>query len=157
MWIIKLLCLAATISLQLFISPIALAASDCVNTPWVNSNGRTCASIGLNSKQPICNGQAYAVMCDDTQTQIRTCRSNVQCKNKVATDPYNIGSGTLGATNNNNGYGTNNSSNNSNNGTSGSDWEVFRGKKFHCTDWDYRNKRPCKSGTFNEDCWGNCS
>ncbi len=148
----RLIGLASVLCLQFFASNIAVAASDCVNTPWVKSSGRTCATVGLNSKKPVCNGQIYAVMCDDTKTHIRTCRSNVQCADKQEVDPYSIGSGTFGSTTQS--YGTTNS--NSNSGAA-NDYEVFRGKKFHCTEWDYKNKRPCKSGTFNEDCWGNCS
>ncbi len=58
----------------------ASAASQCNSTPWQASNGRTCQSIGLNSDRAVCrSGDAYALFCDDTRTQIRTCQSGQRC------------------------------------------------------------------------------
>ncbi len=152
MRILKIIAPAALFILQLVATPNALAATDCPTASWVPSNGRTCANVGLDSNRPICNGLEYAVMCDDSKTHIRTCRSDVRCSNQ-ASDPYDIGNAAWG--NNSNNSQTNTQGNNSQ--SSGNDYEVYRGKKFHCTEWDYKNERPCKNGKFNEDCWGNCS
>jgi hypothetical protein len=65
------------------ISPVpktTWAATDCGNAPWQPSNGRTCASMGLDSNRSMCRaGEAFALNCDDTKTQIRTCATNQLC------------------------------------------------------------------------------
>ena len=68
-------------------SASSFAASTCPNTPWESRNGRSCASIGLDSNRAVCrSGDQFAMMCDDTKTQIRTCASNQRCNNATAAD-----------------------------------------------------------------------
>lgn len=62
------------------VAPSAWAASDCGNAAWQPSNGQTCASMGLDSNRPMCRaGEDFALHCDDTKTQIRTCASDDLC------------------------------------------------------------------------------
>lgn len=65
------------------ISPVpqaTWAAGNCGNAPWQQSNGRTCASMGLDSNRPVCRaGEDFALHCDDTRTQIRTCATDNLC------------------------------------------------------------------------------
>ncbi len=61
---------------------IALAASSsqCESTAWQKSNGRTCASIGLDTRRATCRAQdEFAMFCDDSSTRIRTCASDERC------------------------------------------------------------------------------
>lgn len=143
---------------SLWLSP-SLAASDCPNTAWQNSNGGTCANLGLNSKKAICTGEQFATSCDDTRSQIRTCRSNFVC------DISNSASAQKEFQWNNSGDRSwKNSPNWAHLGQQkepswqhdGNDFILFRGKRFHCTEWNYRQSRPCKSGHVNEDCQGRC-
>ncbi len=68
-----------------------LAASQCDKTPWEQSNGRTCQSIGLDSNRAVCrDGDEFAMHCDDSQTQIRTCRSDRRCGGDDAACPGSI-------------------------------------------------------------------
>ncbi len=155
---LKILFGAMMLIAPILIAPMsAQAASQCNNTPWQQSNGRTCANSGLDSNRAVCAGGAYALYCDDTRTEIRTCASNVQCpaQQQVQQQPsFSL------PTFNNQGFRYpqyNYGGRQQNNGASGNDYEIFRGKRFHCTEWDYKKKRPCKRDTFNEDCWGSCS
>lgn len=60
--------------------PSIATASDCDNTPWQSSNGRTCKSMGLDSNRAMCrSGDDFALYCDDSRTQIRTCASDMPC------------------------------------------------------------------------------
>ncbi|MEE9446598.1 MAG: hypothetical protein V3V09_01470, partial [Arenicellales bacterium] len=75
----------------MLVAPITQAASQCTNTAWQKSNGRTCANLGLDSKKAVCNGQPLALFCDDTRTEIRTCPSTTQCAAKApAQNQYNV-------------------------------------------------------------------
>jgi hypothetical protein len=71
--------LIMALSSILYITP-TYSSSDCGSTPWESRNGRSCASIGLNSKQAVCRaGNKYAMFCDDTSSKIRICPSNQLC------------------------------------------------------------------------------
>ncbi|GJL83447.1 MAG: hypothetical protein DHS20C01_30810 [marine bacterium B5-7] len=60
--------------------PLANAASQCNSTPWNSSNGKTCVSIGLDSNAAKCRANdIFAMNCDDTKTQIRTCATETRC------------------------------------------------------------------------------
>ncbi len=147
------------VPLGLFFTSMVLAsplyaANDCPNTRWQASHGRTCANLGLDSNRPICAGGQFATLCDDTRNQIRTCRSNLVCDTPAhggaswnnAPDYLPRWSPPLRP-----GFAGNPSWNGA-----GNNYLYYRGKQFHCTEWNYRTKRPCKSGRINEDCRGGC-
>ncbi|MFT7532588.1 MAG: hypothetical protein ACI9FD_003621 [Gammaproteobacteria bacterium] len=68
------------VNLMLAVSVPVNAASDCANTPWQPKNGRTCASVGLDSNRAVCRaGDQFAMFCDDTKTQVRFCKSDQLC------------------------------------------------------------------------------
>jgi hypothetical protein len=55
-------------------------AEDCVGTRWEPSNGASCISIGLNSRQGTCiRGEEYEILCDDMQGFIKTCYGQNSC------------------------------------------------------------------------------
>lgn len=142
----------ATGALFVGIQAPALAA-DCPNTPWQPSNGRTCANMGLNSNAPVCKG-GYATLCDDTRDAIRVCRSAKPCQRAASAPNWNnYGNPAYWQNQWNNTWSPN--GNHSNQGTS-QDYINYRGKQFHCTDWNYRAAKPCASGKRNPDCKGDC-
>lgn len=63
----------------------AASSSQCEGTAWQKSNGRTCAAIGLDSGRAVCRAQdEFAMFCDDSKTQIRTCTSDRPCRQAAA-------------------------------------------------------------------------
>ncbi len=56
------------------------ASSQCDGTPWKKSDGKSCHDLGLDSNKAVCrSGDKYAMWCDSTKTQIRTCASEQKC------------------------------------------------------------------------------
>ena len=147
---LKLILSTALFMTTVLVAPVtAQAASQCNNTSWQQSHGRTCANTGLDSNRAVCDGGPYAVYCDDTRTEIRTCRSNKRCNNRGGNNPNAYFDNYGGFNQNLPIYGSQNGGSR--------DYETFHGKQFHCTEWDYKKNRPCKRGKFNEDCKGSCS
>ena len=142
---------SALLASAVLFSVPSFAASDCPNTQWQPSNGRTCARLGLNSKKPVCKGEQFAIACDDTRTQIRTCRTNLVCSAQGVQRSYSWDNSVPGGVSSwvMPGWQGNVQQNNSN-------YMNYRGKRFHCTEWNYDKARPCKSGRINEDCQGSC-
>lgn len=122
---------AAGLVAALFAQPV-LAAS-CPNTPWQASNGRTCANLGLNSRGGTCEN-GYITRCDDTRDSIRVCRTNKSCQSNARGGWGNQGWAPA----------------------AGSDYINYRGRQFHCTEWNFRKSQPCPAGTLNPDCKGDC-
>ena len=157
MKLIKVCLSAMMVMFPLLLTPAsAHAGGECTSTAWQKSNGRTCANTGLNTHKAVCTGGAYAVYCDDTKTRIRTCLSKVACNAQPGLPTFTPQVFNNGFQYPKFGYQPQNTYQPAR-PNKGNNYEIFHGKRFHCTDWNYNKKRPCKRDRFNEDCRGSCS
>ncbi len=143
MKLFKQIVMGASLLLAASLGTTAFAASDCNNTSYQRSNGRTCASMGLDSNRPTCvRGRSYAIMCDDTRTHIRTCQSQQRCGNRNVVPQWGGFMDPIQP--------------NVQQQDEVRDWVYYRGKKFHCTDWNFNDSKPCDINKRNPDCKGDC-